>query len=244
MDFIELIRSIKNDTDLSKNINSSIYEENIKIIEGVKEIKEKEIWYDTIDECIYNSNDNMISLIPSNEKEFYLKQLVMNICSEIDEKNEKYDDMNYNRSLNKSKVQQGLQGKNNLISILYLSDYYKIHFVFVCDKEYFETSLMNYKKMYIECNKNHYRKIDSLDESYKKKNLFDSLLKLCIQNETNIKNLNIYKIDLKAISSYTLSELIVIGNQLNIKIKENGKNRKKSDIYNDIQIYKIRELCK
>ena len=149
MDFIELIHSIKNDTDLSKNITPSIYEEKTK---ETKETKEKEIWYDTIDECIYNSNDNMISLIPSNEKEFYLKQLVMNICSEIDEKKEKYDDMNYNRSLNKSKVQQGLQGKNNLISILYLSDYYKIHFVFVCDKEYFETSLMNYKKMYIECN--------------------------------------------------------------------------------------------
>lgn len=242
MELVELIRSIQNDTDISKNIKTSIYEEQSKQDRSNKNKKEEDMWYDSLDECIYNCNDTMISLISSSEKEFYLKQLVIQICSELDEKKEKFDDMNYNRSFNKRKVQNALQLKNNIVSILYLCDYYKVNFVLVYEKEYFETSLMNYKKMFIECNKNHYRKLDDLDDTYNKQSLFDNLKKLNIDNDTNLKNLNIYKTDLKAISNYTLSELINIGDQLNIKTKENGKNRKKVDIYSDIHKHKIREI--
>lgn len=245
MEFVELIRGIRNDTDISKNITTSMYEEHIqkeKESRPDKNRKKEDMWYDSLDECIYNCNDTMISLIPSNEKEFYLKQLVIQICSELDEKKEKFDDLNYNRSFNKRKIQNALQKRNNIVSILYLCDYYKVNFVFVYEKEYYETSLMNYKKMFIECNKNHYRKLEDLDNTYHKKNLFDNLGKLYIENDVNLKNLNIYKTDLKAISNYTLPELINIGDQLNIKTKENGKNRKKVDIYSDIHKHKIRGI--
>ena len=246
MDFVELIRGIQNDTDISKNIKTSLYEEQSKPDKQEKPDKNRkeDMWYDSLDECIYNCNDTMISIISSNEKEFYLKQLVIQICSELDEKKEKFDDLNYNRSFNRRKIQNALQKKNNIVSILYLCDYYKVNFVFVNEKEYYESSLMNYKKMFIECNKNHYRKLDNLDDTYSKKSLFDNLEKLNIENDTNLKNLNIYKTDLKAISNYTLSELINIGYQLNIKTKENGKNRKKVDIYSDIHIHKIQEIVR
>lgn len=135
MNFIELIQSTNQDCNLSHKIKESSYVE--KVIEENTENKRGDIWHDSIDECIYNCCDAMISLLKSNEKEFYVQQLKLKICSDIDEKEEKYESFHYNnRIMNKSRIQKSLQEKNKLLTILYLSDYYKKHFVFIDSDNY------------------------------------------------------------------------------------------------------------
>ena len=241
MDFLDIIRVSNQDCNLSHKIKGSCYVEDTLFQEDeVKCDEEVGVWYNTIDECIYYRCDTMVSLLKSNEKDFYIRQLILKICSEIDENKERYESFNYNnRVMNKGRIQQALQGKNKLLSICYLSDYYKKHIVLVDGENYYETSLLNYPKIYIECNKNHYRMIERVDKSLKKKDIIMSCLDLLIDNSSKIKSLNIYKTDMKAISNYTLNELMTIAINLKINIKKDGKTKKKKDIYNDILLTKI-----
>ena len=238
MNIVEMIQSINQDCNLSHQIKESRYIE--KEIEETVEVKKEDIWYDSIDECIYHCCDTMISVLKSNEKEFYIQQLKIKICSGIDEKKEKYETFNYNtRVMNRSRIQSALQDKNKLLSILYLSDYYQKHFVFIEGDNYYETSLLNYSKIYIRCNKNHYCVIDSIDDQLNKKDILMNCDDLLIDNSSNVKSLNIYKTEMKAISNYSLNELMTIAINLKVNVKKNGKNKKKQEIYNDILLSKI-----
>jgi len=182
----------------------------------------------------------MITIIPDKEKYFYYKQLIIKICSEIDENmEEKYTRFNYiKRIMNKKKIQSGLQMKNMLSSLLYLSDYYGFHFVIIKDNKYYETSLKNYSKKYIIIKNTSYQMVDEIDLSnYSQKDYFDDSFE--IENNIGIDSLTIYKTNMKAISHYKLSELIEIANKYNIYVKSNGKTKKKKDLYNEIIIKMI-----
>lgn len=239
MNFLELIQSINQDCNLSHKIKESSYVEKV-IEENEKRKQGGDIWHDSIDNCIYHCCDTMISVLKSNEKDFYIQQLKIKMCSGIDEKEENYESFNYNiRIMNKSRIQRAIQEKNKLLTILYLSDYYKKHFVFIDDDSYYESSLLSYPKIYIECNKNHYRVIDTIDDKLTKKDILMNCNDLLIDNSSKIKSLNIYKTDMKAISNYTLTELMTIAVNLKINVKKNGKNKKKQELYNDILLFKV-----
>lgn len=247
MDFYEIINSVNQDCKLSKNIKHNNFTEKIKDdnqfnIEKVK--KENIRWYQSLEDCIIETFDPMIKIIPNNEKYFYMKQLIIKICSDMDELNkEKYEDYGYiKRIMNKQKIQSGLQGKNMLSSLLYLSDYYKIRFVIIKDKKYYNTCIKSkYQEKYLLLDNNKFQIKDKIDKSeYSKGNYFEN--SFIIENNLNISSFNIYKTDMKAISNYSLKELCEIAKENNIQTQIGSKNKKKIDLYNEIIFHKISSI--
>ena len=159
----------------------------------------------------------------------------------MDEKENVYDKCNYNkRIMNKNKIQQGLQFGNYLSSLLFLSDYYKIHFVLVKDSIYYKTCILPYSKMYIHYKDDHYMISKEIESDVEERSIFsEDLSHFGIINNLNIRNLNIYKTDLKAISNYNLSELVKLAIEYKINPKINGKSLKKSELYDKIVLKKI-----
>jgi len=241
MSILTIIQGVNQDCKLSNKINDTIYSEGTQGSNDKESNKDIE-WYPTIDKCIHSMCDKMISIIPKDDKEFYLDQLIMKICSEIDENENTYEKCNYNkRIMNKNKIQQGLQLDNHLSSLLYLSDYYKIHFVLVKDDIYYQTCILPYPKMYLHCKDDHYMiSKDPIKDFIKEESIFSKdMSHFKIINNLNIRNLNIYKTDLKAISNYSLSQLVKLAEENKINHKYNGKNLKKNELYDKIVMKKI-----
>ena len=125
MDFFDIIQKVNQDCKMTQNIVQSslieskcnqLKEKNSDKMDSNKiNSKQKNIrCYESIEECILHTMDPMITIIPNNERYFYYKQLIIKICSEIDENTEeKYTQFNYiKRIMNKNKIQSGLQMKN------------------------------------------------------------------------------------------------------------------------------------
>lgn len=241
MDLLDIIQEVNKDCKLSKNIKVCRYTESTDIEPKKVEPKKVDKWYQSVEESIIYKLDPMISILPNEETYFYYKQLIMKICSEIDENTfEKYDKFNYTkRIMGKQKIQQGLQMKNMLSSLLYLSDYYQTHFVILKGNHYYETSFKSkYDKKYLCINNTSYQVRDDIQLSdYSKKSYFEDTFE--IENNIGIDSFAIYQTDMKAISNYKLSELIEIANDSKIQIKNNGKNKKKKDLYTEIIIQKM-----
>ena len=143
--------------------------------------------------------------------------------------------------MNKNKIQQGLQLDNHLSSLLFLSDYYGLHFVLVKDDVYYQTCVLPYPKMYLHCKDGHYMiSKETTTDVNKEVSLFSKdLSHFRIINNLNLRNLNIYKTDLKAISTYNLSQLVQLATENKINHKHNGKTLKKVDLYDKILLKKI-----
>lgn len=239
MSIFTIIKDVNQDCRLSNKINDTKFTEGRKIDPEVTRVAE---WHPTIDKCILSMYDNMISIIPKDEKEFYVDQLIIKICSEIDENETTYDKCNYNkRIMNKNKIQQGLQLDNHLSSLLYLSDYYRIHFVLVKDGIYYKTCILPYPKIYLHCKDDHYRiSTETITDVIKEVSIFSKdLSHFRIINNLNLRNLNIYKTDLKAISTYNLSQLVQLATENKINHKKDGKALKKAELYDKISLKKI-----
>jgi hypothetical protein len=241
MSILTIIQDVNQDCKLSNKINDTIFTEGNQ--ESNKDSNNRVTeWYPTIDKCIHSMCDKMISIIPKDDKEFYLDQLIMKICSEIDENENSYEKCNYNkRIMNKNKIQQGLQLDNHLSSLLYLSDYYRIHFVLVKDDVYYQTCILPHPKMYLHFKDDHYMiSKTTMKDVIKEVSIFSKDMNYFkIINNLNISNLNIYKTDLKAISNYNLSQLVQLAEENKINHKCNGKNLKKRELYDKIVLKKI-----
>ena len=246
MDFLGIIQEVNKDCGLSKNIKLSRFTESTDVGEkdvGKKDVGKKDTnrWYKSLEESIIYNLDPMISILPNEDTYFYYNQLIMKICSEIDENtSEKYDNFNYiKRIMGKHKIQQGLQMKNTLSSLLYLSDYYQTHFVILKDNNYYETSVRSkYNKKYLCINNTSYQVRDEIELSdYSKKYYFEDTFE--IENNIGIDSFTIYQTDMKAISNYKLAELIEIANNCKLQITTAGKNKKKKDLYAEIIIHKM-----
>ena len=78
---------------------------------------------------INTENNTLITFksIEKDNKQLYVKQLLVSIATEIDEdKSNKYDNFNYLKCMNSTLIQQGLQSMNTVSCLLYLSDYYGV----------------------------------------------------------------------------------------------------------------------
>ena len=109
-------------------INESSYIEKINDI-----LNHKQNNYHNFVSCIVSEYDPFYLTTPDNEKKMYMKKLMIQICSEIEEKGDiKYHNYKFNEKLMKpSIIQYGLQvweKKDNYISsIYYLNEYYKFN---------------------------------------------------------------------------------------------------------------------
>jgi hypothetical protein len=232
MSLLQLINELNQECNFTESINESTF------IESIKKQESKNLQYKSLVECIFSNYDPLYQTIPNHEKNLYVKKLIMKICSDIDENSEKYyDTFNFNPKIMKKNIiqislQLSEQKKNSLSSIFYLNDYYKTHFVIVCNQNNFETCVKNYKKDYI-LYQNHKYSFVSTDNSYP----FDDLSKIPLLND--LKKGSIYLNFLGPVSKYKINELKEIASGLNLSLVENGKSKIKQILYDEINYHQL-----
>ena len=187
----------------------------------------------------------MYQTLSENEKKLYLKQKITGICSEIEEKSDTcYHNYCFNEKIMKlSIIQHSLQlweKKGNYISsIYYLNEYYKKHFVIVCEKIAYETTAKNFPKVYLSIHGNRIKMID--ENNFQKGNLTDLFDKIQLQNDIKKDMKSVYKMFLDPISKCKVDDLKKIALECNLSLKDGplGKNKVKSQLYDEINLYKL-----
>ena len=214
---------------INESINHFIDNECVKYTK--KEMSEK---YKSIYELILSIKDNEYHILEMKEKDKYVSDEKIVLCSEADDK---YNTYNFNKKISKSLICSNLQKyKDNLLSlILFYNDYFKINLIICHDNKYYKSGLKNFENIYIKYIKNGWIIQEMNSENIKYENILD--LKYCI--ELDIKTNFIYKLHLKAISNYKVDELINIANELNIDLNKNGKKKIKKELYDEINLFKL-----
>ena len=165
----------------------------------------------------------------------------MEICSEIDEKDDSFKNYQFHRSLKSHGVQQGLQlyekRINHASSIYYLNEYYKRHFVIVHQNVAYPTCIKNYPKIYLSFD-NKIKVVNGCDyPEMNLKTLFEKT-KLIDDVKRDIKG--IYNLYLEAIGKYKIDDLKKIALECNLELKDSkGKNKNKSVLYGEINMFKL-----
>lgn len=232
MSLLQLMNELNQECNFTESIKEST------LIESIKKQQTKNVQYKSLVECIFSNYDPMYQTIPNQEKNLYVKKLIMEICSDIDEKSEKYyDKFNFNpKIMKKNIIQRSLQlseqNKNSLSALFYLNDYYKTHFVIVFNQNNFETCAKNYKKDYI-LYQNHKYSFVPENNSYS----LDDLSKIPLLND--LKKGSIYKNFLGPLSKYKINELKEIASGLNLSLVENGKSKTKQILYDEINYHQL-----
>ena len=197
--------------------------------------------------CIISEYDPMYQTLSENEKKLYLKQKITGICSEIEEKSDTcYHNYCFNEKIMKlSIIQHSLQlweKKGNYISsIYYLNEYYKKHFVITHQNIAYETTVKNFPKVYLSIHGNRIKMID--DNNFQKGNLNDLFDKIQLQNDIKKDMKSVYKMFLDPISKCKVDDLKKIALECNLSLKDValGKNKVKSQLYDEINLYKLNE---
>jgi len=205
------------------------HKQNIKV--EIKEDKPK--IYKTLEELIlFNYDYN--SLLGDNTK-IYMDQRKIEIASEIDENAEKYyDRFKYSKLFKKSLIQQGLQQRDTLSTIIYLSDLYNLSII-IYDKynnKYYDLSSKEKDIFYVQ----YFNKKWSIFKTDKSIHFEDSIGGLENMLNCNIKTIDIYEKYLKAISNYKLEDLVKIAKDNNIDLKYCNKKKTKKVLYDEINL--------
>ena len=227
---ITLIKDINTDCNLSKKIRKNQFTENKR---------ERSYNYYNLIFCILDNYDPILSNTINKNKKLIFKQRVMEICSQIEENPEKYyNKMKYNsRTMNIKKLQKNIQISSQenqcYFSVInYLNDLYNKHFVLV-DKnkmKYYETSDKNYEKVYIMNSNKMYQICDSLNISISKGDNYD-----CFFLIMDIKT--VYTSYLMPMNKYKLNDLHKEAYKIDIHTKDNGKQKLKKTLYDEINLY-------
>ena len=220
-------------TDTSHHaINESTPKQNIKI-----EIKEdKPTVYKTLEELILLNYD--YNSVLNENTNIYIDQRKIKIASEIDENTDKYyDKFKYSKTFKKSLIQQGLQQKNTLSTIIYLSDLYNLSIIIFdrYNNKYYDLSSKNKDIFYVQ----YYNKMWSIFETDKTIHFEESIGGLENMLLCNIKLNDIYQKYLKAISNYKLEDLHKIAEENKIDLKYCNKKKTKKMLYDQINLIKM-----
>ena len=227
---MDLLTKFTKDKIFSDRIHPSSYEQG-------KHTNSKQVFPSILD-LFFSVYDHHYSFIENKDKLLYVKQLIMNIATEIDEnKQHKYDNFNYLKCMNSTVIQQGLQAMNTVSSLLYLSDYYG-----VTTNVYLETPMLKvatsektrkeFNIVYnVDCK---WSEIDVVTD-YKDGSFEDLGLGLTLDVNTP----NIYKKYLNPIGKYKSPELIEIAKEMNLPLDKDGKKKVKKELYDDINLYQL-----
>jgi len=203
----------------------------------------KQLSYPTFIKCIISEFDPMYSSLEEEEKKLYFSKKIMEICSKIDEDENSFKNYQFHKSMKSHSVQQGLQVHdkkiNHISSIYYLNEYYKRHFIIVHQNIAYMTCIKNYPKIYLSF-ENHKVKVvkDNDFQEMNLKTLFEKT-KLIDDVKRDIKG--IYNLYLDPISKYKIDDLKKIAVECNLELKKDGKNKNKSVLYDEINLYKLNE---
>jgi len=244
----DLLNDLNKDCNFTNDIHESEYIEgnnkksNLEKGKNEKNEKnEKNSFYPNFIKCILSEFDPLCSTINEKEKKMYISQKIMEICSFIDEKDEYFKNYNFHKSLKSRTIQQGLQlhdkNINHISSLYYLNEFYKRHFVIVHENIAYPTCIKNYPKIYLSINNHKVKVLNGGDyPQMNLKNLFEKS-KIVDNVKRDIKG--IYNLHLEAISKYKLDDLKKIALECKIDLKNSGKNKIKSILYDEINLYKL-----
>ena len=224
MEFIDIFEKTKN--NFASKIKDSKYLETI-----VKKVKSHK--YKDICEIIIGSNEIEYSSLNNEEKENFIRNKKLEIASSI----ETIDKDKYIPKWKPKLIQNGFQNINNMSSILYLNEKYKINTIIYNDQtnKYYKTSLKNYDPFYCTYIKDSWETIDNRDfKDIKIETDISDLNKII---EMDIDTIFIYKPFLGPLSKYKIKDLENIAIQENINLSQlNGKKKLKKDIYDEINL--------
>ena len=222
----QILKSVKNES-----LQHAVDNECVKYTKQVM-IKK----YKTLYELILSIKDHNYTILEENEKDKYVSEQKMLLCSKVDDEYETY---NFNkRILSKSLICSNLQkNKDNLLSlILFYNDYFNINLIILHDNKFYKTGLKNYDNIYIKYTKYGWTTININLDNIEYENILDFKYGIELDLKTNF----IYNQYLKAISNYKSDELINISKELNIDLlKVDGKKKIKKDLYEEINILKL-----
>ena len=231
---MDLLTKFTKDKIFSDRIHPSSYEQG-------KHTNSKQVFPSILD-LFFSVYDHHYSFIENKDKLLYVKQLIMNIATEIDEnKQHKYDNFNYLKCMNSTVIQQGLQAMNTVSSLLYLSDYYG-----VTTNVYLETPMLKvatsektrkeFNIVYnVDCKWSEIDVVIDVVTDYKDGSFEDLGLGLTLDVNTP----NIYKKYLNPIGKYKSPELIEIAKEMNLPLDKDGKKKVKKELYDDINLYQL-----
>ncbi len=214
-----------------KSINNSTYIQ--------KSNNKSRSFFPNIIELLFTNYDHLYSVIEPKDRNLYVNQRIVEICSLMEEDPVKYyDRFNYNKKMDKSTIQYGLQNMNHVSSLLYLADIYNITITVYIEKT---------KKKIITSDKNRtnihivytsggkWYILDTKDEEYKD----DEFTNLSECLVTDISTKHIYNKYLDSIGNYKYAQLVDKAKERDIPLYENDKKKVKKILYDEINIYEL-----
>ena len=238
----DLLKDLNVDCNFTNDIKESKYIEGSKNINTTNTLKPSEIYYPTFIKCIISEFDPIYGSLSEEEKKLYFSKKIMEICSEIDEKDDSFKNYKFHKSLKSHKVQQGLQlfdkRINHISSVYYLNEYYKRHFVIVYENIAYPTCIKKYPKIYLSFNNHKVKVMNGCDFPEMNIRVIFEKTKIVDDVKRDIKG--IYNSHLEAASKYKLDDLKKIAQECNIDLKDSkGKNKTKNVLYDSINLYKL-----
>lgn len=189
--------------------------------------------YQDICECIISKNDLHYEISDGIHKREYIRKVKLRLASEA---KSFFDSREYSKKFTHKLVEDGLVTENNMSSILFLNEYFKVHVILYNNdtQKYYKTSLKeSYEPIYITYKNNewqfHEMKIDTI-LSWGELNDLSGILTM------DISSIFIYKTDMLSLSNYKLKDLEEKASGLDILLTDNGKKKRKQQLYDEIII--------
>ena len=181
-------------------------------------------------ECIISKKDLRYEITDNIHKREFTRKVKLKLASEA---KEFFSTHEYSNKFTRKLVEHGLVTENNMSSILFLNEYFKIHVILYNNdtQQYYKTSLRDYEPIYITYKNNewyfHEIESDNVTSWGELKDLSGIL-------GMDISSIFIYKTDMLSLSSYKLKDLEEKAIELNISLTDNGKKKRKQRLYDDI----------
>jgi len=234
---MDIFKDLKTKNNIfSEKITKNKYTQNIVEKQCIEETKYGETKnFKSIYELILSIKDHEYQILENSEKEKYVSDKKIVLCSKVDDE---YNNYNFNkRILSKSAICSNLQKlKDNILSlILFYNDYFNINLILSHDNKYYKSGLKNSENICIKHTKNGW-----IIQEINLENInFDDIFNLKYGIDLDLKTNFIYNSYLKSISNYKSDELINIAKELNIDLTKNGKKKVKKDLYDEINLLKL-----
>ena len=238
----DLIQDLNQECSFTDSIKESTYIEKVNTNNDSSVQKA----YKNSIRCILSTCDQLYEHIPENEKDFYMKKKIPEICSAIEEKSEThFHNFRFNEKLMKSSIiQLGFQlsekNKNMISSIYYLTELFKKHFIFVKNNKLYKTCIKDYPKVYILFIANEFYYLENEKSTWIYSNSEDLFNELPIINDVKKSYKSVYKMPLEPITKYKIDELKKIATEYKIPLKDGTKNKVKQVLYDEINLLKLK----
>lgn len=238
---MDVLNNLPTKYEYSRKIKPSEYEQMIHSPNSTT--KPKQMSYSDIRHLFVSIFDPTCQILESKDKPLYINQRLIELATEIDESAETaYTQFNYSKVLKPSHIQQSLQLKNQLSSLLYLSDIYKVTTLVYLPQlsKFIKTSQKTNRPTFTLAF--HKGKFQEMSEepcwsSYQEGSYED--LGQCF--ELDCKSLDIYKPHLQPISKYKITELQTIAKEVQISVDALGKRKPKKQLYDEINTYYLNQ---